>query len=56
METKHKTDRNETKPQTVIAGLTRKSKIRRSQSPERVGVIFAFGRWRMLLRHDGKRR
>ena len=23
METKHKTDRNETRPQTVIAGLTR---------------------------------
>ena len=25
------------------------------QSPKRKGDIFAFGRWRMFLRYDGKR-
>jgi hypothetical protein len=50
----HGTGVYEIPPETVIAGLTRKSKIRRSQSPEREGYVFAYRRWRMFLRHDGK--
>ncbi len=50
----HGTGVYEIHPETVIAGLTRKSKIRRSQSPERKGYFFALRRWRMSLRHDGK--
>ena len=45
---RHETKRHKNQPQTVIAGLTRNPLSDKDTLPRR--------RWRMFLRHDGKKR